>query len=288
MSKVDPAAIEEARRYYAQEVRLAGHLQRPEVVQAFATVPREVFLGPPPWTLASERAGYVELEGDDPRDTYHNVLFAIDIARKLNNGQPSFVGFLIDQCGAGKGQHAVHIGCGTGYYTAILAELVGEGGTVTAIEVDDDLAARARENLAPWPHVEVKHADGTIFDPGAADAILVNAGAPLPKPLWLDRLLPGATLIVPLTVNAPVHGAGWVLKVEQTSKGLSARFISGVGIYHCIGARDEDLNRQLSQAFQRGNDELEKVRSLRRDEHAEGDDCWLHGDQLCLSKQPLG
>ena len=95
MSKVDPAAIEEARRYYAQEVRLAGHLQRPEVVQAFATVPREVFLGPPPWTLASERAGYVELEGDDPRDTYHNVLFAIDIARKLNNGQPSFVGFLI-------------------------------------------------------------------------------------------------------------------------------------------------------------------------------------------------
>jgi protein-L-isoaspartate(D-aspartate) O-methyltransferase len=287
MPKVDPVAIEEARRCYSEEVRFVGELRREEVVRAFASVPRERFLGPPPWTL-SVRAGYRELASDDPRDTYHNVLFAIDVKRKLNNGQPSFVGYLIDQCGAAEGQHAVHVGCGTGYYTAILAELVGEDGAVTAIEVDDDLAARARGNLAPWPQVEVKHADGTKFDPGAADAILVNAGATLPTPLWLDRLLPGATLILPLTVNAPVHGAGWVLKVEHAPKGLSARFISPVGIYHCVGARDEELNRRLSQAFLRGNDELLKVQSLRRDGHVEGDDCWLHCDHLCISRQALG
>ena len=174
MPKVDLAALDGARRFYSQEVRLVGGLQREEVVEAFARVPRERFLGSPPWTLASEREGYVELPGDDPRDTYHNVLFAIDTKRRLNNGQPSFVGFLIDQCAAGRGQHAVHIGCGTGYYTAILAEVVGEDGCVTAIEVDDDLAVRARENLAPWPQVEVKHADGTIFDPGAGRGTCVT------------------------------------------------------------------------------------------------------------------
>ena len=150
-----------------------------------------------------------------------------------------------------------------------------------------DLAERARENLAPWPQVEVKHADGTIFDPGAADAIVVNAGATMPKPLWLDRLLPGAKLILPLTVNLPVHGGGRVLKVEQTARGLSARFISAVGIYHCMGARDEEENRRLSQAFLRGDDEIQKVRSLRRDAHVESDDCWLHGEHLCISKQAL-
>ena len=116
----------------------------------------------------------------------------------------------------------------------------------------------------------------------------MNAGATHPMPLWLDRLLPGATLILPLTVNAAVHGMGWVLKVTHTPQGLAARFVSPVGIYHCVGARDELMNRRLGQAFMRGNDVLAKVQSLRRDAHAEGDDCWLHADEFCISFLALG
>ena len=70
------------------------------------------------------------------------------------------------------------------------------------------------------------HGDGTTFDPGAANAILVNAGATHPCPLWLDRMLPGAALILPLTVDAPLHGLGGVLKVKRERHGMTARFIS--------------------------------------------------------------
>ena len=42
------------------------------------------------------------------------------------------------------GDHVVHIGIGTGYYTAILAELVGPTGRVTAIEYDASLATAPR------------------------------------------------------------------------------------------------------------------------------------------------
>jgi protein-L-isoaspartate(D-aspartate) O-methyltransferase len=288
MSQIDPAAADEARRYYAEELRFVGGLKREEVVAAFAKVPRERFLGPPPWKLVTARDGYRDVAGGDPRDTYHNVLYGLDTSRGLNNGQPAFLAYLIDESGAGEGGHAVHIGCGTGYYTAILAELVGEGGHVTAIEIDEVLAERARENLEPWSQVDVKQADGTRFDPGAADAILVNAGATHPAPLWLERLLPGGKLIVPLTVNLPKHGMGWILKLHHTPKGFAAHFISTVGIFHCAGARDDDFNRLLSQAFQRGNEELQKVRSLRRDEHVAGEECWLHTGDFCLSNEELG
>jgi protein-L-isoaspartate(D-aspartate) O-methyltransferase len=47
-----------------------------------------------------------------------------------------------------RGDHVVHVGAGTGYYSAILAEMVGRTGRVTAIEIDPLLAARAKENLA--------------------------------------------------------------------------------------------------------------------------------------------
>ena len=288
MSEIDLAAIDEARRCYAEEIRFVANLKREEVVAAFAKVPRERFLGPPPWKLASERGGYREVPGGDPRDTYHNVLYALDPIRQLNNGLPSFLAYLIDESGAREGGHVVHIGSGTGYYTAILAELVGEGGHVTAIEIDEVLAEQARENLEPWSQVDVKQADGTRFDPGAADAILVNAGATHPAPLWLERMLPSAKLIVPLTVNAPTHGAGWVLKVHHTAKGFAARFISPVGIYPCVGGRDDGFNSLLSKAFLRGHEELLKVRSLRRDEHIAGEKCWLHTDDFCLSQVKLG
>jgi protein-L-isoaspartate(D-aspartate) O-methyltransferase len=51
-------------------------------------------------------------------------------------------------------EHVVHVGAGVGYYTAILAELVGAAGTVTAIEFDAELAARATANFARMPHVQ--------------------------------------------------------------------------------------------------------------------------------------
>jgi protein-L-isoaspartate(D-aspartate) O-methyltransferase len=49
----------------------------------------------------------------------------------------------------------IHVGAGTGYYTAILAHLVGPEGRVHAYEIEADIAARAAENLAGYPNVRV-------------------------------------------------------------------------------------------------------------------------------------
>jgi protein-L-isoaspartate(D-aspartate) O-methyltransferase len=43
-----------------------------------------------------------------------------------------------------------HLGCGVGYFTAIMAEVVGADGSVIASEVDPALAAAAPENLVGW------------------------------------------------------------------------------------------------------------------------------------------
>ena len=84
----------------------------------------------------------------DPRNVYHDTLIALDAERGINNGQPSLWIALFDELGIAAGERVVHLGCGTGYYSAIAAELVGTDGTVTAIEIDAPLASRARTALA--------------------------------------------------------------------------------------------------------------------------------------------
>lgn len=69
----------------------------------------------------------------DPRRLYHNILVAIDPTRHLNNGHPSFLAFLLDELELQAGDRAVHVGCGTGYYTAVMAEIVGPEGHVMAM-----------------------------------------------------------------------------------------------------------------------------------------------------------
>jgi protein-L-isoaspartate(D-aspartate) O-methyltransferase len=132
----------------------------------------------------------------------------------------------------------VHVGADVGYYTAILAELVGVAGRVTAIEFDAELAARATANLAQTPHVRVVHGDGTriAFEP--ADVIYVNAGATRPADAWLDRLKEGGRLILPLTADAfPNRDVrrGAVFRIERHGLEFLARRISGVATFPCEG-----------------------------------------------------
>lgn len=65
---------------------------------------------------------------DDPRQLYHNVVVVLDKAADINNGQPSALACWIDAMGLKSGERAYHLGCGVGYYTAIIAEVVGPEG----------------------------------------------------------------------------------------------------------------------------------------------------------------
>ena len=111
-------AIDTARAWFAEELRHTARMRSPTLVEAFATVPRERFCGPGPWKLLSpmRMEDYWTTEDADPRHLYHDVLVAIDEARRLNNGQPSLWASLYDQLDLAAGNHVVHVGFVSGYY----------------------------------------------------------------------------------------------------------------------------------------------------------------------------
>jgi len=138
------------RGWYAEDLRLRTPVRRnPAVVEAFAAVPRERFLGPGPWRILSDNRldQPFETPDDAPHWLYHDVLVAIDPARRLNNGLPSFWAHNFDYLDLRRGERVLQVGAGTGYYSALLAEMVGPHGRVTAVEYDAALAVQARENL---------------------------------------------------------------------------------------------------------------------------------------------
>ena len=281
-------ATDIARAWFADEIRHTARVQSPAVVKAFATVPRERFSGPGPWRLLSPMRleGYWTSEDADPRHLYHDILVAIDETRRLNNGQPSLWACLYDQLGLATGDHVVHVGVGAGYYTAILAEIVGSVGHVTAVEIDADLATQARRNLASWPQASVVTADGFTFQPKRpADAIIVNAGVSHLSLAWINALAPeNGRLLVPLT-NVDGRGAFLLItRAAAETRRCPARFVSQTGIFSCVGGRDAEAEARLSAALQKSP--FTAIQSLRRAPEEPDNTCWLAGDGWWFSTSP--
>jgi protein-L-isoaspartate(D-aspartate) O-methyltransferase len=126
------------RRAYAKQVLASVKVSDERVEAAFAAAERERYLGPGPWQILRQ-SGYVPTPDADPVYLYCDVLIGIIPERGLNNGVPSYHAPLIASAAIRSGEHVVHVGAGTGYYTAIMAHLVGSVGRVTAIEFDEAL-----------------------------------------------------------------------------------------------------------------------------------------------------
>jgi protein-L-isoaspartate(D-aspartate) O-methyltransferase len=274
-----PDPIESARRLYAEELCRLNGISSPAILAAFATVPRERFVGPGPWVIQSSGTSWFTQDAD-PTHVYRDALIVLDESKRLNNGQPSLWAIHLGLLHVRPGDRILHLGCGTGYYTAILAELTGPAGKVTAIEIEEGLAARARVALEPWRQVTVLHADGSrgLFEP--ADVIVVSAGATHPLPAWLAAVKPSGKLLFPLTST---RGPGTMAHLIRTSADFFAATLEGsVFFVDFGGARDAAASSELAQALRR--DEGAGVRSLRCDVHAQEESCWLHGQGWCFSR----
>jgi protein-L-isoaspartate(D-aspartate) O-methyltransferase len=277
-------SLEAARNFYAEDLRFTARMNSPALFAAFASVPRERFVGPGPWRVLGPE-GFFTTEDADPRHVYHNVLIALDESKYINNGQPSMWARFFDQLGVEPGNQVLHLGCGTGYYTAILAELAGPQGKVTAVEIDPALAERARLALAPWPQITVLNTDGSSaqFDP--VDILVASAGATHPQPAWLSAINPGGKLLFPL---APETGAGaMALLKRRSTDNFAAELSYGTLFIAFTGACDPAIAAQLAEALAR--DQGKPIKSLRLDPHNQDEACWLHGDGWCFSThEPSG
>jgi len=216
------------------------------------------------------------------------VLIGLDIGNRLNNGEPVSVAQWLDLLDLKEGESFAHIGCGVGYYSGILGELVGERGEGLALEIEPAVAQVASTGLAPYHHVTVRCGGDLAPNEGPFDVIFVNAGATRVMPSWARSLKQGGRLLIPLTVSfsGSQVGAGRVLRVTRVDEGFDARFVSFAAIGHCEGGRTDSGNDALRISYAEGD--ADRVKSLRTDPHVQSDDCWLHTNDYCLSYRAAG
>jgi protein-L-isoaspartate(D-aspartate) O-methyltransferase len=151
---------------------------------AMAAQPRERFLP------ASERrhASY-----DGP----------LNIGHGQTNSQPRTVRAMLELLDVQRGQRVLDVGSGSGWTTALLAELVGPTGSVLGLERVADLVVTGAENVQaagmPWARVRAA-VPGVLGAPdeGPFDRVLVSAMATrLPSEL-VEQLTPDGILVVPV------------------------------------------------------------------------------------------
>ena len=152
----------------------------PRVMDALAKVPREQFV---PADLTTR--------------AYDNRPLPIGHGQTIS--QPLIVAVMTHLLRLPPAARVLEVGTGSGYQTAILAELAGE---VVTIEVIEPLATAAAAKLRAlgYDKVEFRTGDGAAGCPERApfDAILVTAGARTSPPALIDQLAPGGRLVIPI------------------------------------------------------------------------------------------
>jgi protein-L-isoaspartate(D-aspartate) O-methyltransferase len=273
--------LEQVRRWYAEELRAVARLTDQRVVDAFATVPRERFVGAGPWRILHLSDGYWTTPDADPRHLYHNVLVALDESTGLNTGEPALWAYHFDRLGIREGDRVLQIGTGSGYFTAILAALVGPSGKVLGLEVEPRLASQAQANLTAWPCASVRLVEGIVPIEGQWDVALAFAGATAPPAAWVSALADGGRALIPMTGH---ERWGFMLRLDRHGAGFTAGSAGRCGFFHCVGARNDGEAAALQRALLDPQGQRE-LKSLRRDRHEHEESCWLHGNGWCLSKQ---
>ncbi|MEM9060079.1 MAG: methyltransferase domain-containing protein [Pseudomonadota bacterium] len=232
-------------RFFAEEIRATAALpdgsETERVLDAFAAVPRERHAGPGPWLLRSGNFSYGSRRTPDadPAHLYHNVLIALDEGRDLNIGEPALWARHFARAQIPQGGSILQVGTGTGYFTAILAELAGPKGHVLATEIDAGLAAQAEIALADVANATVRPGNGATdlsSDDGPFDLIVAFAGITHPIGAWADVLKPGGRILAALT------GTNWwgaMALIERDGDQFSAMTLGRCGIFPCEGARDD-------------------------------------------------
>lgn len=161
-----------------EQLRRRG-IRDQRVLSAFERVPRHAF---------AEEEDLGRCYGDHP----------LPLGCGQTISQPFVVAYMLEVAGLRRDDRVLEIGAGSGYQTALLAELVEE---VRALEYHEGLATAACERLLRlgYQNVDLRVGDGRLGWPGGGplDVILGSAAAPrIPEPL-LAQLAPEGRLVMP-------------------------------------------------------------------------------------------
>lgn len=201
---VDPTAARRAEMLQVIEAEAkatAAHTGRsalaPRVLDALAEVPRHLFV-----------------RDDDHNRAYANVPLPIGQGQTIS--QPFIVALMTDLLDLKGTERALEVGTGSGYQTAVLADLAGE---VYTIEVLATLAQRAAERFEKLglTNITVRTGDGSLGWPDHApfDVILVTAAAPSVPQALVEQLAAPGRMVVPVGKVGSVQELTLVLKDPQ-------------------------------------------------------------------------
>ena len=204
-----------ARLKMAEEQITSRGVKDARLIAAMKKIPRHLFV---------EEALQNQAYSDHP----------LPIGEKQTISQPYMVALMTEALLLTGKEKVLEIGTGSGYQTAILAELSEK---VFSIERIRPLAIRARKLLYElgYFNVEIKIFDGTLgwMEESPFDAIVVTAGSPdIPQTL-LDQLATGGRLVIPVG-DAFVQDLIRVIKTEEEIKKEDlggCRFVKLIGKY---------------------------------------------------------
>ena len=206
--------FDKARQRMVEEQMVVRGIQVPRVVEAMRKVPRHLFL---------EEAFWDRAYGDH----------ALPIGEKQTISQPYMVARMTEALELTAGKKVLEIGTGSGYQTAILAELAANVFTIERVRSLFQ-KAQATLNRLQYRNVVFKLFDGTYGWPEEApfDAIIVTAGAPDIPPSLVDQLKPGGCLVIPVGERT-----GQTLKkVVKSREGLVSTHLTGCVFVPLVGA----------------------------------------------------
>ena len=257
---------------------LAG-LRSTTLRRALTSVHRSLFLPPGPWVIETMDGSYYISDSNDPDLVLHCVGIALDAGRGLNNGNPATVSRLIEAAHPNLGETVLHVGAGAGYYSALMAEMVGPQGHVLAAEIDPQLHPQAQANLASWSQVQVV-GDALSLTPPPLDVLFFSNGvADLPVSLF-QAVKPGGRVILPLTGS--IQGGPIFLLLRLDDGSFQSQMVAAQRYYPCLGTRGDAAVAAVDAAIDRSSPH--EARRLRLDDHEQGEDCWLHGKGWCFSR----
>ena len=147
--------------------------------------------------------------------------------------QPYIVALMVEALGPKGKERVLEIGTGSGYETAVLAELCAE---VYSIELVEELAVRARAVLASLGcrNVSIRVGDGTLGweEHASYDAVVISAAAPcIPRPL-LEQLRPGGCLVLPMGEEELQS----LVRIRKESGGLREEYLGECRFVKLMGA----------------------------------------------------